>query len=98
MSQMTRFLEIAGLALALIAIACCSGCGWFQQMQQRRAKVYADLQQLCDGIPIPVGLQKKGSQDMIKPEGGVFTNNFETELSCDAATSPMYEYFISKGW
>ena len=75
-----------------------AGCGAFRQVQQHRTAVYDDLKQLCDSIPVPTGLEKSGSQDIIKPEGGVFTNNFETELSCEDASKPFYEYLVQQGW
>jgi hypothetical protein len=84
--------------LTFLLILLLSGCAAYIRMQEQRAKVYDGLKALCDSLPIPEGLEKKGSQDITKPEGGVFTNNFETDLSCDNATRPLYEYLIGQGW
>jgi hypothetical protein len=73
-------------------------CKIFSEMQEKRQRIYSDLKELCDSISIPEGVEKTGSQDMIKPEGGVFTNNFETDLNCDLATRPLYEYVVKNGW
>lgn len=74
------------------------GCTAYRQLQQERSQVYDDLTAICDAIPTPEGLEKTGSQNVIKPEGGVVTNNFETELPCELAKQPLYQYMISNGY
>jgi hypothetical protein len=83
-----------------VVILCMSvwSCGWFEEMQAQRQKVYADLTQLCESIPVPEGLEKGKSNELIKPDRGSVTNNFETELSCEAVTRPMYQYLRERGW
>ncbi len=75
-----------------------TGCNYFRDMQVQREWVREDLSRLCDSFVPPPSLKKVGTQEVIKPEHGTFTNIFETEMDCDIARKPFYDFLISSGW
>lgn len=63
-----------------------------------RDKVRADLIRLCDSFTVPPSFKKTGTQEVIKPTLGSFTNLYETEVMCAAAREPFYVELLTKGW
>ena len=84
--------------LSFLLVAFFSQCTYIKEIQKQREKVYNDLKALCESLPTPEGLRKIGSQDLVKPDRGSFTMNFQTDLDCKSAGLPYYSYLASNGW
>jgi hypothetical protein len=97
MKPKVRHITMVALCFLVTLLLCCN-ISISSDLQEKQQRVYSDLKELCDSIPVPEGVEKADSQEVIKPEGGIFTNNFDTDLTCDAARRPFYEYVIKNGW
>jgi hypothetical protein len=86
------------VVLLSLAFVFWTGWNYYVKTQEQRQAVRQDLSALCDSFPVPDGLKRSGDQEVINPESGVVSFLFETELACDDAENPYYEFWSSHGW
>lgn len=87
------------ISLCFIAI-CAASCTYIADFQEKRDKVRADLQTVCETAinQVPVNRTYLDTTETIKPEGGVITVVYEVESKCQHFRDEIYKHFDLDGW
>ena len=97
---MRRRMNAKFVALLLVGFSFCIGasCQIYDEIQTKRENVRKRLTEVCNSFTPTSTMQKVGTQEVIKPTLGSYTNIYETSSSCADLKSHFYDQLISRKW
>jgi hypothetical protein len=73
-------------------------CSYFQGLRERRNKAEAELEAICDKIPIPNNFVAVSSDKTLDVGKVAIFRRFSTSASCEAARQGFFTHFLNEGW
>jgi hypothetical protein len=86
---------LTGVVVLLLSF---SGSCLYGRSSEEREKAKADLERLCNSLPIPKELRKETSRQSVDFGKVVFSNDYRTNLDCDAVGDVFRNHFVAHGW